>query len=202
MARASSSSDVVPSVPELLANLLVTASIVFAARNSVHVWWTGIAGCAVFAWVFGEAKLYGDVALQLFFIAASVLGWWNWLRGDHGRPVAVRWTRLAPLAIGLAASLAFAFAWAAIMARYTDAAAPIPDSLVLGLSVLTQLLMMGRRVENWVVWIAVNSIAVPLFWSRGLHLTAVLYAFYWFNAWWALYHWRRLAGPRNAAVAA
>jgi nicotinamide mononucleotide transporter len=186
-------------IPELIANLFVTASIVFAARNSVHVWWTGIVGCAVFAWVFFDSKLYGDVVLQGFFIAISIIGWWKWLHGDAGRPLPVRWTRPGPLALGLAASLAFSFAWAEAMKRFTDAAAPIPDSLVLGLSVLAQFLMMARRVENWMVWIVVNSIAVPLFWSRDLKLTAVLYGFYWLNAWWALYHWRKLARETQPA---
>lgn len=182
-----------PSPAELVANAIVTASIILAARNSVHVWWTTIAGCAVFAWVFFDARLYADFVLQFFFIAIAVAGWWNWLRGDHGGPAPVRWTPRRVLVPGVAGALAFAALWALFTARYTDAAAPVPDALVLGLSILAQLLMMARRVDNWIVWIVVNTIAVPLFWSRGLQLTAVLYAFYWFNAWWALFHWRRLA---------
>jgi nicotinamide mononucleotide transporter len=182
-----------PDIPELVANALVTASIVLAARNSVHVWWTGILGCAVFAWVFAGSRLYGDVVLQLFFIGASVGGWWNWLKGEAGAPVPIRWTPVRRLVAWTALSIAFAAAWAWTTANYTDAASPVADSFVLGLSVLAQLLLMGRRVENWIVWIVVNSIAVPLFWSRGLHLTAGLYAFYWINAWWALWRWRQLA---------
>ena len=48
----------------------------------------------------------------------------------------------------------------------------------------------------------VNTIAVPLYASRGLHLTAVLYAVFWINAWVALWHWRRLmqADARPAAA--
>ena len=37
----------------------------------------------------------------------------------------------------------------------------------------------------------VNTIAVPLYASRGLTLTAVLYAGFWLNALVALRHWRR-----------
>jgi hypothetical protein len=32
---------------EILANLMVTLSIVLAGRNSIHTWWTGIVGCAL-----------------------------------------------------------------------------------------------------------------------------------------------------------
>ena len=181
------------SAAEIIANALVTASIVLAARNSLHVWWTGIVGCAVFALVFIDARLYGDAVLQAFFIVASAVGWWHWLHGDRGHELPVRWTPPRILGACVAAGAAFAAVWAYGLATFTDAAAPVPDSIVLAFSVVAQLLMMGRRVENWIVWILVNSIAVPLFWSRGLQLTAALYAFYWCNAWWALAKWRRLA---------
>ena len=182
-----------PGLPELAANVMVAACIVLAARNNIHTWWTGVVGCALFAWVFVDAKLYSDAILQAFFIAANVGGWWNWLHGNRGEPVPIRWTPVRRLAGLVTAGLAFAAAWAYLMARFTDAAAPLADSTVLALSVVAQLLLMGRRVENWIVWIVVNTIAVPLFWSRGLHLTAALYAFYWFNAWWAFFHWKRQA---------
>jgi nicotinamide mononucleotide transporter len=52
---------------------------------------------------------------------------------------------------------------------------------------------MARRVESWWCWLIVNTIAVPLFLSRHLHMTAALYAAYWVNAVISLRHWRRLA---------
>ena len=71
--------------------------------------------------------------------------------------------------------------------------APYPDSAVLAFSVVAQLLLMGRHVQTWPVWIIVNTIAVPLFASRGLWLTAALYAVYWCNAWYGWWSWQRLA---------
>ncbi|WP_169751696.1 nicotinamide mononucleotide transporter, partial [Escherichia coli] len=50
---------------------------------------------------------------------------------------------------------------------------------------------MGRRIENWYVWLAVNTLAVPLYMTRGLNLTAGLYFLFWINAWHGLYQWRK-----------
>jgi nicotinamide mononucleotide transporter len=62
--------------------------------------------------------------------------------------------------------------------------------------VIGQVLMMQRRVENWAFWLLVNTIAAPLYFSRGLHLTALLYAFFWVNAIASWVFWRRrAAGP-------
>jgi nicotinamide mononucleotide transporter len=48
---------------------------------------------------------------------------------------------------------------------------------------------MTRRLETWAFWLLVNTLSVPLFWQRELHLTAVLYAAYWLNAWWGGWRW-------------
>lgn len=77
--------------------------------------------------------------------------------------------------------------------------APFGDSMVLVFSVIVQLLLMGRRIENWPFWLLVNSIAVPLYASRELYLTAFLYALYWVNAIVAWLKWGARAGKRRAA---
>lgn len=178
---------------EIAANALTTVSIFLAARNSVYTWPTGIAGCILFALVFYQARLYADVALQAFFVVTSVVGWLRWRRGDRGGPLAI--TRAGPasvvrlLPLGLVAALAHG----ALLHHFTDAYAPYADSLVLAFSVIAQILLMQRRVETWPFWLLVNSVAVPLFISRELYLTAVLYSAYWVNAIVAWRLWLRAA---------
>jgi nicotinamide mononucleotide transporter len=190
----------VPTVLEIAANAFNAASIVFAARNSVHTWWTGIAGCALFSIVFLEARLYADVTLQAFFIASCVAGWWNWKKGAGGTTLPVtRATARAFALLTLAACLAASgYAW--LLHRFTNAASPAADSLVLTFSVLGQLLLVRRQYESWWCWLVVNTIAVPLYASRGLTLTALLYVGFWINGVIALRGWRRLvAAPAEAA---
>jgi len=87
------------------------------------------------------------------------------------------------------ALVAAGYGW--LLHRFTDAYAPFLDSVVLAFSVLGQFLLMGRRYESWWCWLLVNTIAVPLYLSRGLQVTAVLYAAFWINAVVALVRWRR-----------
>ncbi|WKB53929.1 nicotinamide riboside transporter PnuC [Eleftheria terrae] len=175
---------------EVAANLATTLSIALAARNSLHTWWPGIIGCVLFAAVFLQAKLYADLSLQVFFIGTSVLGWWRWRRGEQaGQPPVSRVPPWQVLAMALAA-IAVTAGYGTLLHRLTDAYAPYLDSAVLALSVVAQLLLMQRRLETWPVWLAVNTLAVPLFASRELHLTAALYACYWLNAWVGWWRWR------------
>lgn len=177
---------------EIAANAVTTLSIWLAARNSRHTWSTGILGCVLFGVQFWQTQLYADVTLQAFFLVTSAVGWWQWA---HARGAAVERpvtrARLATLAAMVLAAAAVTLGYGALLHHYTDAYAPYVDSAVLALSVAAQFLLMQRQLETWVFWIVVNTLSVPLYASRGLKLTAVLYAAYWFNAWYGLWRWRR-----------
>ncbi|HVE53074.1 MAG TPA: nicotinamide riboside transporter PnuC [Ramlibacter sp.] len=178
---------------ELSANGVTAVSIALAGRNNIHTWWTGMVGCVLFAVTFFRAALYADVALQGFFIVTSLAGWWQWMRGKQGAALPVSHAGQRQLAAAVAIAVAATLAYGALLQRFTDAYAPFVDSAVLAFSIVAQVFLMRRRIETWPVWLLVNSIAVPLYASRGLYLTAVLHAAYWINAWVAWRRWRRLA---------
>ncbi len=176
---------------EITANLFNALSIILAGRNSVQTWWTGIVGSVLFVWVFFRAQLYADVTLQVLFIVASIVGWRQW-RASRTRPeLPIRRTRPAPAAALTLAGVAVTAGYGALPHRFTNAYAPFADSVVLAFSVLGQFLLMGRRIENWWCWLLVSTVAVPLYYSRGLFVTAVLYAVFWVNAIVSLRHWQR-----------
>jgi nicotinamide mononucleotide transporter len=177
---------------EIAANLTVTASIILAGRNSLHTWWTGIVGCLLFMVVFFQAQLYADVILQVFFIATSASGWWQWVRGKKGEMLAVTRASKQILLWSTFVGMAAAICYGGLLHRFTNAYAPYVDSAVLVFSIIAQWLLMQRRVENWPFWLLVNTVAVPLYASRGLYLTAVLYAVYWVNAVISWRHWNNL----------
>jgi nicotinamide mononucleotide transporter len=189
------------SLLEWLANGLVALSIVLAGRNNVHTWWTGIAGCTLFGILFYQAHLYADVVLQLFFVGTSVLGWWKWLRGAAGKPLPISHANFRSLLWTVPVGVGATLAYGTLLHLTTNAYAPFLDSTVLVFSVIGQILMMQRRIENWAFWLLVNSIAVPLYYSRGLHLTALLYAGYWINAVVSWLWWRKLCAGDYPATA-
>ena len=126
---------------EIAANLTVAASILLAGRNSVHTWWTGIIGCSLFGLVFYEARLYADVVLQGVFVLTSVIGWWQWLRGDHGHALPITRVQLRTLGWMLPAAVLASIGYGLLLHTWTDAYAPFLDSAVLVLSVVAQLLI-------------------------------------------------------------
>src|SRR5262245_45704526 len=171
---------------EIAANAVTAVSIWLAARNNAWTWPTGIIGCGLFGVVFLQTQLYADASLQLFFIATSLIGWWQWFhrpdsQGIHERPVTD--ASSATLVWMAVAALLTTLIYGTALHRFTNAYLPYVDSAVLALSVMAQFLLMQRKIATWPTWLLVNTISVALFASRGLIITAVLYACYWVNAW-------------------
>lgn len=184
---------------EIAANLFATVSIALAARNSLHTWWIGIVGSLLFGVLFVQTQLYADATLQLFFIATSLWGWRHWRQGPQGQTAPVQRTAARSLVAMVVAALVVTVIYGSLLKHWTDAYAPFVDSAVLAFSVVAQLLLMQRRLETWPTWLLVNTLSVPLFASRGLSLTAVLYAAYWVNACYGWWHWQ---GQRRARLSA
>jgi nicotinamide mononucleotide transporter len=185
---------------EWAANAANTAAILLAARNNIHTWWLTIVGCALFGWLFWQTQLYADVTLQAFFVATAVLGWRAWARGERGGELPIRRLRIRRALLLFTAAAAVAIGYGLVLARFTDAYAPLLDSTILAFSVLGQLLLMRRIYETWWCWLLVNTVAVPVYAARGLWLTAALYLFYWGTAIVALRRWGRSSsrpGPES-----
>jgi nicotinamide mononucleotide transporter len=178
---------------EICANVATAIAILLAGRNNIHTWWTGILGCSLFGVLFYQSNLYADVALQVFFVVSSAVGWRQWMKGAQGDPLPITHVRLRTLLWIVPVGALTTAGYGALLHYHTDAYAPFLDSIVLVFSIVAQFLLMQRRVDNWPFWILVNSIAVPLYASRGLYLTSFLYGCYWINAVVSWVWWRRLA---------
>jgi nicotinamide mononucleotide transporter len=166
---------------ELLAAALGVANIVLLVRRSVWNYPFGIAMVALYIVVFRDARLYAEAGLQVFFLAAQVWGWALWVRAggaqDDGR-VPVRWLDWPSRAVWLAVTAALSLNLGWVLHRFTDAALPYADSAIAGASVAAQILLALRRIENWVLWIAIDAAAIVVYISKDLLATAALYALF------------------------
>ncbi|MDB5894616.1 MAG: transporter, partial [Rhodoferax sp.] len=62
-----------------------------------------------------------------------------------------------------------------VLLRFTNTDVPWWDAFPTALSLVGQFLLGRKYVENWLLWLAVNTASVGLFAYKGLWLTALLY---------------------------
>jgi nicotinamide mononucleotide transporter len=79
----------------------------------------------------------------------------------------------------------------ATLYAHTNAAIPFLDSALVATSLAAQWLMTRKVLENWLLWLAVDVVYVPMFISRGLIATAALYAVFLVLAVLGYISWRR-----------
>ena len=177
---------------EIFAALLGVMNVMLVIRRSIWNYPSGIAMVSLYFFIFYDARLYADALLQIFFLVIQLYGWSNWLRsGRASGTVVVERLGVGARLAWLAGTAVAVLVWGAAMARFTDAAAPFLDSAVAGLSVSAQWLLALRKIESWALWIVVDLLAIGLFLSRGLEVTAALYALFLLLAVAGLFAWAR-----------
>ena len=121
--------------------------------------------------------------------------------GGADDPVPVRWLdwRAAAVWIMVTAAVSLTLGWA--MHRLTDAALPYADAGITGASVAAQFLLAFRRIENWLLWIVIDVVAIALYIDRVLYLTAGLYAAFLVLSVIGLREWIAAEQRARAAVA-
>jgi nicotinamide mononucleotide transporter len=138
-----------------------------------------ILSVSLYVFIFFESRLYAESGLQVFFILANIWGWMVWRRSLGGAEddsrVAVRWLDWRSRVVWLTVTAALSLNLGWLMHKYTNAAMPFADSAIAGASVAAQILLGYRRIENWILWIAIDVAAVLLYIDRGLYPTAGLY---------------------------
>jgi nicotinamide mononucleotide transporter len=186
---------------ELLGTVTGLACVALTVRAHILCWPIGIVSCAAFAKLFFDIKLYADAILQLFFIATSVWGWWGWLHapreGAKGTsepppkvlPISRLSGRETAVQLGVTVSAILLTGW--MFRSYTDAHLPFWDSTIAGLSVTAQILLVRKKLENWVLWIIVDVLSIGVYFYKKVYLTSALYAVFLVLASRGLYEWSR-----------
>jgi nicotinamide mononucleotide transporter len=163
-------------------------------RENVWNWPIGLANNVLFFILFLRGRLFADMGLQAVYFALGVYGWWHWLYGGERRTELRISRALRAEWIGLAAAVPLATWGLREVLIAVQGAAPFWDSLTAVLSLAAQYLLTRKRIENWWLWIAADLIYVPLYGSRGLPLTAVLFAIFLVMCVTGLRAWRRNEG--------
>lgn len=184
---------------EIVAVLLALAMVGFNIRERHWGWPLAIVSSLLYFGLFSRSKLYGDAALQIFFACVALWGWFNWLRGQRADGSALRVARLSTAGCW-AVVAACAVLWPALalfLMRFTDTDVPWWDAFPTAVSLVGQYLLARKYIENWLVWLVVNTVSVGLFAYKGLWLTTLLYALFIGLSWLGWQAWKRRLAARS-----
>ena len=195
------------SVWEVVAVIFAIFYLLLAIRENVLCWLFAFLSTAIYTVLFWDVSLLMDSALNVYYMAMAVYGWYQWTRGgtngdDQPHALAVRSMsgRQHGLVISAIAFLSIISGY--LLSEHSSAAWPYIDSFTTWASVITTYLVTRKYLQNWLYWIVIDAVSVPLYIDRGLNLTALLFAAYIVLATIGYLKWRghlRRNGQDNAS---
>ncbi|MFZ4863640.1 nicotinamide riboside transporter PnuC [Sphingobacterium sp. Mn56C] len=182
------------SILEWVATITGFLCVFLASKQNILNWPISIISVSIYLYIFYQNKLYGDAVLQLYFISTAIYGWYYWSRLEAradkplSRPVLslnvvqVVWTLSCIAVLGTLISL---------LLQKTDTDVPYADGFCTAGSLVAQFLMSRKVLQNWLLWLGVNICYIPLYYHKGLYLTAILYVAFAFIAYQGYKDWRK-----------
>jgi nicotinamide mononucleotide transporter len=161
-----------------LAAFVIALAMVGCNIREIHWGWPlAIISSLMYFAIFWRSKLYGDASLQIFFVVVAFWGWVQWLRGVRDDGSQLKVARLSRRGLALTV-IACAILWPVtglFLKTFTDTDVPWWDAFPTALSLVGQFLLGRKYIENWAMWILVNTVSVGLYAYKGLWLTLALY---------------------------
>lgn len=184
---------------EIIAVIVNVIGVWLTVRRNYWCWPVGIIGVLLYAKIFFDYKLYGDMLLQTFFFFTQLYGWFQWRHGLSESEQTVTIVGLARrqgvlhVLVGAVGGLLLGLT----MAHFTDASVPWLDAQLTAFSLVASLWAARKHVANWILWIVLDAIYVGMYIYKDLTLTAWLYAGF---VGLAVYGWYQWTKARQAIV--
>lgn len=177
---------------EICGFVLTILSIWLNTKQNPWGWGVGILSILCYIYVFASVWLLGDFLLNIYFFITSVYGWYLWRFEKKGeKHLAVSRLSFAEIKILIVIGIIATFLLGRLLSSYPQAAVPYWDAETTAFSLIGQLLLVRKKIENWLVWLFVNLQYVAIFFYKDLIATSLLYVILTILAIKGWYEWKK-----------
>tara|TARA_B100000941_G_C28447140_1_gene522969 strand:+ start:557 stop:1177 length:621 start_codon:yes stop_codon:yes gene_type:complete len=182
-------------VLEFLAFWFGIISVVFAKKQNILVYPTGIICTIITMYLMYKVSLLGHILVNLLYTIISFFGWWNWSRRENNDLV-VKVSKFASNDFIKSLLIFFFIVFIAYSAHdffATNFEGQIKelDILTSGIFVTAMWLMANKKLENWILWIIGNVITIPLYLSSDKIILSIQYVIFTILAIQAYKEWNK-----------
>jgi nicotinamide mononucleotide transporter len=184
---------------EFTAVIFGLGAVFLAAHSNILTWPTGFVNIIASFIIYYEVALYSDMFLQIYFFATGIYGWYYWHQQKGTlQPISLlssnsRWIftlLIAIFTILICLFISKLHSWLPQTFK-TEAAYPYADTFIAVLSIAANYLMAKRILENWLLWILVNCIAIYLYYTKGIKFIAFEYLIFLLLAIMGAWNWHK-----------
>lgn len=181
--------------------------LLLAMRQNILCWPAALISTGLAVYVFGDVNLVMESALNVYYFAMAIYGWWVWsntgtdkLQVKSTVPIVIWcWQRHA-LIIALIGGLTAISGY--YVPKFVSSDMPYLDAFTTWAAVIVTYMVTRKVLENWLYWLVINNVALYLFIQKDLYLYALLMLVYFFMAISGLIKWTRAYHAQKNSVSA
>jgi len=168
---------------EIVGTLLSIIYVFLSIKQNIWLWPFGIISSLFYIYIFLDSKIYADMALQVYYVAVSIYGWYFWLNGksqtqSNNEKLKVRKTTYnLQILLALSTSILF-IVISQILIYFTDSEIPYWDAFTTSTSIVATWMLAKKYIEHWFFWIIIDIISSGLYFYKELYVTVFLYLIY------------------------
>jgi nicotinamide mononucleotide transporter len=174
---------------EIAATVLSLGFLVLLIRQVIWCWPLAIASGLLSIYLFVASRLYSEAILYGYYVVIAMYGWWNWSR--PGGPRQIRLWKAGYHLIALLCCVLASFALGYTFKSYADADYPFLDATTSIFSFLASILEAHKILSTWIYWIVINALTAGMYFSKSLHIYAVVMIVYFIMSIVGYRQWRR-----------
>ncbi len=181
-------------VLEAIAFFFGIASVIYAKKENILVYPTGLVATVITVYIFFIDELLGDMMMNFYYSIMSIYGWWNWARRKNNtKVVRISRTNTKEKWIGF---LLFICTLLVTYYVYRLSGTEIKasnyiDIFTSGVFFTAMWYMANKKIENWTLWIFADIITVPLYAYRGWGMFSLQYLIFTILAIQAYITWKK-----------
>lgn len=180
---------------ELFAVIMNITSVVYAKRNNILVYPTGLIGTGIFVYILLNFSLLGDTIINAYFFSMSIYGWYFWSRKKDevfvNQVSTINRNEIKYLFILAISSLIFIYLVYDYFDKWNNWTAYL-DNTTTAIFFVAMWLMARRKIESWIFWIIGDLITVPLYFYKGLTISSIQYIIFLILAVLGYISWKKI----------
>jgi nicotinamide mononucleotide transporter len=187
---------------ELVGTILYLWSVWLISRRHILTWPIGIASVLLYMALFYQIRLYSDTIEQVYYLGASIFGWWKWNNSpkDNGQITDMKYNKSRNIVFWVIFTVIVSAAFGFLMSRVhiwlpaifpEEASFPFLDALTTIMSFSAMWLMAQKKIESWIYWIIVDIIGIWLYFVKDVKFISTLYVVLLITAFNGLRTWHK-----------
>ena len=191
---------------EIIAVVFGVVAIWLASKGEVVNFGIGLVNCVLYGILFGREGLYSGMILQGIYFVINLYGLYSWSKPrNEKKELNVSWLswmeRVWVLLIVVVTGVLWGMGvkWGAqlLPENIQEPQYPMVDAILTTASVVAQILLTRKKIDNWVIWVLVDVVYIGLFLMVGMYWTVGLYVVYVLIAIRAIREWNKEEGTRK-----